>query len=139
MSRGITAYDFVKQVYYAQEKVVLDFHPDDDKFKEVLYEANLVLQELQNVEDWSWLRERYLLGPVYWSPDKIPDFELPEWVYKPSTTFGDCVKLHLMTHHGLSERSFIRVPWASDGQMSARRTYDVAPWDEVQGDGMATR
>ena len=50
-SQGLTTYDFVQQVYYAQEKTILDFWPEDDKFREVLMEANLVLQELQNSED----------------------------------------------------------------------------------------
>ena len=36
MSFGLTPYEFVQQVYYAQEKVILDFRPDDDKYKEVL-------------------------------------------------------------------------------------------------------
>ena len=65
MSEGLTTYDFVQQVYYAQEKVILDFWPDDDKFKEVLFEANLILQELQNSEDWTWLREQLVLGPCF--------------------------------------------------------------------------
>ena len=50
MSEGIRPYDFVQQVYYAQEKVILDFWPDDDKYKEVLFEANLILQELHTWE-----------------------------------------------------------------------------------------
>ena len=43
MSEGLTAYDLVQQVYYVQEKVILDFLPSDDKFMEVVMEANLVL------------------------------------------------------------------------------------------------
>ena len=57
MSLGLTPYEFVQQVFYVQEKVLLDFHPDDDVYKEVLTEANLVLQELQKEEDWLWLRD----------------------------------------------------------------------------------
>lgn len=135
MSYGLTPADFVQQVYYAQEKVKLDFWPSDDKYKEVLLEANLVLQELQNVEDWSWLRERLILGPVFAGNHRIPDFELPEWVYKPSTVYGDGVKLHLMsqlTPNGINEDNYIVAPWASDGAMAQRARYDVAPWGENQ-------
>ena len=94
MSYGLTAYDFVQQVYYAQEKTLLDFWPEDDKFREVLMEANLVLQELQNSEDWTWLRDRLVLGPCMQKPGTIPEFELPEWVYKPSEVNHDCIYLH---------------------------------------------
>ena len=55
MSRGITIADFVQQVLYAIYKVRLDvdesvegsFHSKSDKFKEVVMEANFVLQEFQ--------------------------------------------------------------------------------------------
>ena len=53
----MTIADFVQQVYYAMYKVRLDvrydaalpeaFHANTDKFKEVIFEANFVLQELQ--------------------------------------------------------------------------------------------
>lgn len=134
MSYGLTPYDFVQQVYYAQEKVLLDFHPDDDKYKEVLMEANLVLQELQKEEDWTWLRERLILGsvaPLHKGDKTIPEFELPDWVYKVSTLHNDCVRLH---HHMKCRRGnylacsdcpgldrcidqvdFIEVPFASTG------------------------
>ena len=96
----MTPYEFVKQVYYAQEKVLLDFHPDDDKYKEVLYEANLVLQELQSAEDWTWLRDRIVLGSCHHHRGEIPEFELPDWVYKESTSFHDTLKLYApMPHH----------------------------------------
>lgn len=132
MSYGLTPYELVQQVYYQQEKVVLDFHPDDDKYKEVLFEANEVIQELQNVEDWSWLRERLELGPLFHDHHVIPEYDLPAWVYKPCTTFGDCVKL---LHPG-HEHSAIRVPWGSDGTMTMPVHYDVAPNSEPQGDRM---
>jgi hypothetical protein len=96
---GIMPYEFVRQVYYMQEKVLLDFHPDDDKYKEVLYEANLVLQELQSVEDWTWLRDRIVLGPCHHRHGEIPEFELPDWVYKESTGFHDTLKLYAHAHH----------------------------------------
>lgn len=128
MSYGLTPYEFVQQVYYAQEKVLLDFHPDDDKYKEVIVEANLVLQELQKEEDWTWLRERIVLGPLDSHPNEIPEFRLPEWVYKPSTLYGDGVRLHRRLHHHhhhhhhddeeFSERDYISVPWSSTGMLS---------------------
>lgn len=131
MSRGLTPYELVQQVYYQQEKVVLDFHPDDDKYKEVLFEANESIQELQNVEDWSWLRERLELGPVFDGRHRIPEFELPEWVYKPCTVFGDSLKLTIKSPIPGGSRS-IAVPWASDGTMAARENYDVDAIGNVQ-------
>lgn len=130
MSWGITPYDFVQQVFYAQEKVLLDFWPNDDKYKEVLVEANLVLQELQNSEDWDWLRERIVLGdtdsrgPI----SQIPEYRLPDWVYKPSTLHDDCVKLCCKRphrHHHCDDESFyedhfIEVPYVSTGRVQGR-------------------
>lgn len=105
MSQGLTAYDFVQQVYYAQEKTILDFWQDDDKFQEVLYEANLILQELQNAEDWTWLRDKLVLGPCFQGVNRIPEFDLPDWVYKPSTMYHDCIYLHPW------------IPWADEPDM----------------------
>lgn len=117
MSYGLTPYEFVQQVYYAQEKVVLDFQPCDDKYKEVLFEANLVLQELQAEEDWSWLRERIDLGSVHTHfPHEIPEYELPDWVYKVSTLHDDC--LSICTHH---DHELLRVPIASVGSVHSVR------------------
>lgn len=128
MSEGLKPYDFVQQVYYAQEKVLLDFLPDDDKYKEVLFEANLVLQELQNCEDWTWLREQIVLGPCQHLPNEITEFTLPNWVYKPSTLNHDALKLHPMRPHPFwnhpmfplagrdyDEYRYIPVPFASSG------------------------
>ena len=134
MSEGLTTYDFVQQVYYAQEKVILDFWPDDDKFKEVLFEANLVLQELQNSEDWTWLREQLVLGPCYHVPNEIPEFELPDWVYKVSTLNHDALRLHPILpyrhyHHRdeyeYNQHHFIPVPIASSGDNRYRRDVEV--------------
>ena len=137
MSYGMTPYDFVQQVYYAQEKVLLDFWPSDDKYKEVLVEANLVLQELQNSEDWTWLRERLILGSCHRVPNEIPEFELPDWVYKPSTMHHDSVKLYEMIHgcnchhrcHNHRDfdeghydiSNYIQVPFASAGDNQWRK------------------
>ena len=134
MSQGITPYDFVQQVYYMQEKTILDFWPTDDKYKEVLMEANLVLQELQNCEDWSWLRERVILGSMHHVPGEIPEYRLPPWVYKVSTLHGDSVKLYKPDrhwlrhwHHGgipddipLSTWNYIEVPIVSTGYNNHR-------------------
>lgn len=124
MSYGMTPYEFVQQVYYAQEKVILDFRPDDDKYKEVLTEANFVLQELQNAEDWSWLREKLVLGPVGGRRNEIPEFQLPEWVYKPSTLHNDHLRLHYSFHHGCNDEydefDYIEVPYVSTGRMQGR-------------------
>lgn len=138
MSKGMKPYDFVQQVYYAQEKVILDFVPDDDKYREVLFEANLILQELQNQEDWTWLREKLILGPCHHLPGTIPEWTLPDWVYKLSTCNHDCIRLikpiHL--HHDavhdfnrfipysglyLDGKNYIDVPLASVGDNQYRK------------------
>lgn len=150
MSYGLTPYDFVQQVFYAQEKVILDYRPDDDKYKEVLMEANLVLQELQKEEDWSWLRRRLILGPCddIDSNDQIPEFQLPNWVYKVSTLHNDCVRLygklrcpyHRNIHHCydcedcgcLDEYNFIEVPYVSLGRLQGRSSKQKdGPWTNV--------
>lgn len=132
MSYGLTPYEFVQQVFYAQEKVLLDFWPSDDKYKEVLIEANLVLQELQNAEDWTWLRERLVLGSTDDIPGagQIPEYRLPEWVYKPSMLHDDCVKLCPCAHHhhhchgdvdgDFLEHGYIEVPYMSTGRLNGR-------------------
>lgn len=91
MSKGISTIEFVRQVYYAQEKVYLDFVPTDDKFKEVLLEANFVLQELQKEEDWLWLRSQKILGVT--EPDQRY-FDVPDDFYKVSTTFNDAIRFY---------------------------------------------
>ena len=137
-SKGMKPYDFVQQVYYAQEKVILDFVPTDDKYREVLFEANLVLQELQNVEDWTWLREKLILGPCHHLPGAVPEWTLPDWVYKVSTCNHDCIRLMkpVNIHHhafqpggrfipynglALDQRSYIDVPIASVGDNQYRK------------------
>lgn len=147
-SEGMKPYDFVQQVYYMQEKVILDFVPSDDKYREVLLEANLILQELQNVEDWTWLREKLILGPCHHFPGAIPEFKIPPWVYKLSTLNHDCIRLmqpiHL--HHSavhyvhrfipyggmyLDQKHYIDVPLASAGDNQYRRDTDVTGYGAV--------
>jgi len=99
MSEGITAYDFVQQVYYMQEKTLLDFYPTDDKFREVLVEANLVLKELEAQQDWTWLRETILVGDTAHSYGEIVEFVLPDDVYKLSMLRHDGLRLYHGLHH----------------------------------------
>ena len=106
MSRGLTIADLVQQVLYCVYKVRLDvtdgvegsFHSKSDKFKEVVMEANLVLQELQKEQDWNFLRERWEMGHAHnvhhgHSCD-IQEIEIPDEVYKVCTGYGDAVRLH---------------------------------------------
>lgn len=120
--RSMTLDDLVRQVYYTQEKVVLDFHYYDDKFREVIMELNLVLQELQKEEDWLWLRERLVLGPCedFTGDHGIPEFRLPEWVYKPSGLHDDGVRLYMPKRHGhgLIEGNYLFAPWSSAGEIN---------------------
>lgn len=127
MSWGLTPYDFVQQVFYAQEKVLLDFRPTDDKYKEVLVEANLVLQELQKEEDWTWLRDQLVLGSCEKTGfGEIPEFRLPQWVYKVSTLHDDCVRLHRIVRPcgccgtDMDPHDFIEVPFGSVGRLAGR-------------------
>jgi len=104
MSRGITIADFVQQVLYAIYKVRLDvgpsddssgmFHSKSDKFKEVVMEANFVLQEFQKEQDWNFLRDRWEIGPAWNAPHAPMEIEIPDEVYKVCTGYGDAVRLH---------------------------------------------
>ena len=120
MSRGLTIADFVQQVFYAIYKVRLDttydpslpqaFHTDTDKFKEILMEANFVLQELQQAMDWNWLRDRVVLGTAEDLGDgRIVEFILPERAYKVCTGFNDAVRLHDANNTNI----FMEVPFTS--------------------------
>lgn len=147
-SKGMKPYDFVQQVYYAQEKVILDFIPTDDKYREVLFEANLILQELQNVEDWTWLREKLILGPCHSVPGTIPEWTLPDWVYKISTLNHDCIRLMkpIGIHHEasnipgrfipysglwLDSKNYIDVPISSTGDNQYRKDRGVTGYGAV--------
>lgn len=98
-SFGLTPQEFVRQVYYVQEGTLLDFWPTDDKYKEVVVEANLQLQKLQETEDWSWLRSHEILGHC-WGGSGIPEFELPAHIYKPAQGHKDAVRLHPVSCRG---------------------------------------
>lgn len=117
--RSMTLEEFVREVYYIQEKVLLDFNYWDDKAREVIQELRLVLQELQKEEDWLWLRERLVLGPCddHGRHGSIPEFALPEWVYKPSSLHDDSVRLYRTRGNGtLVERDYLVAPWTTAGE-----------------------
>lgn len=133
MSQGMTIADLVQQVYYAVYKQRLDvsvaadqsFHADTDKFKEVVMEANFVLQELQQAMDWNWLRARWDIGTAAACDDNtcIPEFTLPEDAYKVCTGFGDAVRLHSARNYN----SFLEIPFTSARTGSTNR---VAMFDQ---------
>lgn len=106
MSAGITPDDFVQQVYFQQERVLLDFYPSDDKYKEALMDGNFVLQELQKEEDWLWLRNSMAIGILdagrVTPTTKIPTLPIDtEEVYCLSGLHGDCV--HLYRHEPIPD------------------------------------
>ena len=100
MSRGLTIADLVQQVLYAMYRVRLDvdaslegsYHSKSDKFKEIVMEANLTLQEFQKEQDWNFLRERWEIG--FTRPGPIQEFHIPESVYKICSGYNDAVRLH---------------------------------------------
>ena len=121
--RPMTLDEFVQQVYYAQEKVLLDFEFTDDKYREVIMELRLVLQELQKEEDWLWLRERLVLGTCddFGERGKIPEFRLPDWVYKPSGLHDDGIRMCVPDECGTPTNDFYTVPFSSMGEMNGGR------------------
>lgn len=102
MSRGLTIADLVQQVLYAMYKVRLDvdaskegsFHSKSDKFKEVVMEANFVIQEFQKEQDWQFLRDRWEMGYARNPKNGIQEFFLPDDVYKVCTGYNDAVRAH---------------------------------------------
>ena len=99
MSRGMTIADLVQQVLYAMYKVRLDvdaslegaYHSKSDKFKEIVMEANFVLQEFQKEQDWNFLREKWDIG---FTRPGMQEFEIPEGIYKLCTGYNDAIRLH---------------------------------------------
>ena len=108
MSRGLTIADLVQQVLYAMYKVRLDvklssdvgannsavYHSKSDKFKEIVMEANFVLQEFQKEAEWTFLRERWEIGHTHNPPHGIQEFTIPESAYKICEGYNDAVRLH---------------------------------------------
>lgn len=130
MSEGITAYDFVQQVYYLQEKTLLEFWPTDDKFREVLTEANMILKELEAQQDWTWLRDTIILGDMNAPHNEIVEFVLPDDVYKLSMLNHDSIRLYrgIENNDGtytIDERLVMHVPIASAGDQRWNREQQV--------------
>lgn len=128
MSRGLTIADFVQQVLYAMYKVRLDvdfskegaFHSKSDKFKEIVMEANFMLQEFQKEQDWNFLRERWEIGPARNMPGhQIQEVQIPKGVYKVCTGYNDAVRLHTRHH-------VMQIPYDSprSGNMQAYDMFD---------------
>lgn len=122
MSAGLTPQEFVQQVYYMQEKVILDFYPSDDKYREVIMEANLVLQELQKEEDWNWLRREFKLGLIASEPGMITKFNLTKLdknneIYKPCSLYGDAVRIYTAGSDGKRKNDICiaEIPFGSPG------------------------
>jgi len=143
MSRGITIADFVQQVLYCVYKVRLDvtasvegsFHSKSDKFKEVVMEANLVLQELQKEQDWNFLRERWEMGHAL-NPRRvhqgIQEIQIPDGVYKVCTGYGDAVRLH--TPHGT-----LQIPFEEARTGNRRHVEMFDEWGRMNVDTMGQR
>ncbi len=128
MSRGLTIAEFVQQVLYAVYKVRLDvdeslegaFHCKSDKFKEVVMEANFVLQEFQKEQDWNFLREKWFIGPAMNPPFGIQEIRIPDNVYKLCSGYNDAVRLHFAPDRA------IHIPFdsARSGNMPAIEMFD---------------
>lgn len=128
MSRGMTIADLVQQVLYAMYKVRLDvdaslegaYHSKSDKFKEIVMEANFMLQEFQKEQDWNFLRERWNIG--FTRPGPVQEFRIPDRAYKLCTGYNDAVRLHMSKRSGL----VIQIPYDSprSGNHEAIEMYD---------------
>lgn len=135
MSRGMTIADLVQQVLYAVYKVRLDvsdsvegsFHCKSDKFKEVVMEANFVLQELQKEQDWNFLRERWDIGPAHSHHGMPQEVRIPDDVYKVCTGYGDAVRLH-RGHHG---RLIMQIPFEEARTGNRPRVDMFNEWGEL--------
>ena len=143
MSRGLTIAELVQQVLYSVYKVRLDvddgvegsFHSKSDKFKEVVMEANQVLQELQKEQDWNFLRERWEIGfadnPCH-PHDAIQEVTMPDEIYKLCTGYGDAVRLH--KGHGVMQ---IPIEEARTGNRRHVEMFDE--WGELNVDRNSQR
>ena len=148
MSAGLTYEELVTQVLYVEEKVLLDgLYPSDDKFREVITEANLMLQEFQNTEDWLWLRKRWAIGRIPFQQPTEPPFTIPsfkintEVIYKLSTMYGDAVHLYLCNSNDIYEdpddyfdiiipHNRIDVPIVSPGFNDEPMVPSVGKWNQ---------
>ncbi|MCF0114531.1 MAG: hypothetical protein HUJ56_04200 [Erysipelotrichaceae bacterium] len=114
----MTPFEFVQQVIFRQEGVILDLWPQDDKYKEIIMAVNQEIPQLQFQEDWTWLRDRLILGKVHGHHcHEIPEFELPDHVYAICTKQGDDVRFYHLDPHGqLDEHHFESCTFKSDVQ-----------------------
>lgn len=143
MSRGLTIADLVQQVLYAVYKVRLDvsdseegaFHCHSDKFKEIVMEANFVLQELQKEQDWNFLRDRWEMGHAINPRHGIQEIKIPDEVYKLCTGYGDAIRLH--RHGGRRPISQIPIEEARTGNRRYVEMFDE--WGEMNVDSMEQR
>lgn len=142
MSRGITIADFVQQVFYAIYKVRLDvdaslegsFHSKSDKFKEVVMEANFVLQEFQKEQDWNFLRERWDMGLSFNDHNHGPyphiqEIQIPDGVYKVCTGYGDAVRMH----YGFG-KDVVQIPFEEARTGNRRHVEMFNKWGEMNVD-----
>lgn len=137
MSQGITIAELVQQVYYAMYKVRLDvdqgvdgsYHSKTNKFKEVVMEANMVLQELQKDADWGWLRETWDMGHAKNFRGAAPQrIHIPDCCYyKICTGYGDSVRVHDHSHW---ER-ICEIPWTSPHTAKKTEHMMFGPLGEV--------
>lgn len=128
MSSGLTIANLVQQVLYAMYKVRLDvdaskegaYHSKSDKFKEIVMEANFMLQEFQKEQDWNFLRERWDIGFARNPHHAIQEFQIPEGIYKLCTGYNDAVRMHYAPGHVL------QIPYDSprSGNHAAYDMYD---------------
>jgi hypothetical protein len=75
-----------------------------------------------------------VLGPChdFHRPGEIPEFKLPDWVYKPSTLFNDCVLLYAGNEHHLHNNAYLVAPWASKGvRRHPRKMIGSLPFNDV--------
>lgn len=124
---GITIADAVQSVWYQVYKVRLDtkedatglsWHSKTNKFKEVVMELNLVIDELQRTQDWNWLRDRWDIGVA--EPGPHPqEFEMPDGIYKVCHGYGDAIRLH---KHGIIEQIPLTSP--RQGNRFQRKLYN---------------
>ena len=149
LSTGLSNFDFVQQVIYQQEKVLLPLYPDNDKYKEVIMEGNMVLQEFQKEEDWNFLRERACFGTsngqtFTWNKKdlvKEDDGTTNKYYgsttyakyYKPCTIYGDAIALYNWD----KDESF-NPEFASEDDWSQHVYMDDVIFVPIVSGGMAT-
>lgn len=97
-------------------------------------EANLVLQEFQKEQDWSFLRDRWEMGLATNPriPGGIQEIELPDQAYKVCTGYGDAVRLH----NGIYT---YQIPFEEARTGNRRHVEMFNEWGELNTDNMSQR